>query len=436
MQDDQLRAIVRRMVERGESEDAIAEVVRNYDAMQSQPPPSAPSQPSKAQSVTSALPAIGGFAGSLLGGSRMSPVGMALAGVGGAAGEAYRQVADSVRGDFSDVPETILGRLQRIGTEGAKQAGMEGAGRVVTRAVAPVAKTLYGLALRPSRALMRDAGGGKLLAGARRIVNQGFDDAVMPSGIGTSRAGALVTESTNEATDIAAKSTTPIHLDRVLQKAEDDQVRRMAGEMRTAGVAPNAGNARKQIAAVVKAHTKRGPTPSGPADVVQGPQGFSVAREAAPDDLATVTPSELLSIRRGSEDVAGPVFKAAKLPGGAGRVAPGSEASVARSISGAAKETLDDVLGESFRHVNRRTQARRAVQQAVEEAAARPNMLTNLLAGGAGVASSGGDPMEAARNGLLLRMLFSPSAMGATALAVGKAPYANLFRAADVASQE
>lgn len=33
-QDDQLKAIVSRMVSRGESEDAIAEVVRNYDAMQ------------------------------------------------------------------------------------------------------------------------------------------------------------------------------------------------------------------------------------------------------------------------------------------------------------------------------------------------------------------------------------------------------------------
>lgn len=407
-QDPQLRAIVSRMVERGESEEAIAEVIRNYDA---QAQPHSESQPSTAERVTSALPMAGGFVGSLLGGSKVSPIGMALAGVGGATGEAFRQVADSVRGDFSDVPETILGRLQRIGTEGAKQAGFEGAGRVVGRVVQPVAKTLYGLALRPSRALMRDAGGGKLVTGMRRIVNQGFDDTVMPSGMGTSRAGALVKASSNEATEIAARNQTPIRVDRVLKKAEGDQVRRMAGEMRTAGITPKPASMREQITNVVRDHTKDD------------------------YDFATVTPSELLNIRRGSEDVAAPVFKAAKLPGGAGRVAPGSEASVAKSIAGASKETLDDVLGAPFQAVNRRTQSRAAVRQAVEEAAARPNMLTNLLAGGAGVASSGGDPMEAARNGLLLRMLFSPSAMGATALAIGKAPYANLFRAADVVQE-
>jgi len=250
-------------------------------------------------SWTDSLPMIGGMAGSLLGGSKVSPVGMALAGVGGAAGEAFRQVADSVRGDFSDVPETIMGRLQRIGTEGVKQAGFEGAGRVVGRVVRPVAKTIYGLALRPSKALMRDAGGGKLITGMRRIVNQGFDDAVMPSGIGTSRAGNLVQASTNEATEMAARSPHRVSTHRVMQKATDDQARRSAKELANAGIAPKTDQIATQMGNLI---------------------------DANPAELSM---QQLLSIRRGAEDVAAPVFKAAKLPGGAGRVAPG------RSLGGA-----------------------------------------------------------------------------------------------------
>jgi hypothetical protein len=360
-----------------------------------------PETPASKGSWTSALPTVGGMAGSLVGGSKMSPIGMALAGVGGAAGEAFRQVADSVRGDFSNVPDTIGGRLKKIGSEGLTQAGMEGAGRVVGKVVTPVAKTLYGLALRPSKALMRDAGGGKLLAGAKRIVDQGFADNVMPSATG--RAGKLVTQSADEATAIAAKSPATVKTARIAQKATDDQAGRAAKQLQNAGITPPTDKVATQIGNLV---------------------------DSNPPDLAM---SELLEMRRGAEGVASPAFKAAKMPGGAGSVPVGSEASIARSISGAAKGTLDDMLGESFKQVNRRTQARMAVKQAVDEAAARPNMLTNLLAGGAGVASSGGDPVEAAKRALMLRVMFSPTALGGTALAIGKAPYAQLFRAAQIA---
>jgi hypothetical protein len=94
-------------------------------------------------SWTDSLPAAGAMAGSLVGGSKISPIGMALAGVGGAAGEAFRQVADSVRGDFSNVPETVGGRLKQIGAEGLKQAGIEGLGRGVSALIAKPARALY-----------------------------------------------------------------------------------------------------------------------------------------------------------------------------------------------------------------------------------------------------------------------------------------------------
>jgi hypothetical protein len=341
---------------------------------------------------------VGGMAGSLLGGSKISPVGMALAGLGGMAGEAWKQVADSLRGDFSEVPETALGRLQKIGRVGAEQAGLEGAGRFVGALAQPVAKTLYGLALRPSKALMRDAGGGKLLPGLKRILDQGYGDAVMPSALGVNKAQRLVRKSTDEATQIAAASPITVKTDRVLRRASDDQGRRMGAELATAGIAPKSDAVAEQIGRLAGANA---------------------------DDLSM---GQLLAIRRGAEDVAAPVFKAAKMPGGGGRVPPGSEASVARSIAGAARQTLDDVLGPAFQQVNARTQTRMAVKQAVDDAASRPNMLTNLLSGAVGVAGGGGDPVESVKRAMMMRALFSPSVLGGAALAVGRAPYANIFR--------
>lgn len=401
MPDQQLREVVGRMVAAGESEENIAAVIQRMSA-ESPAPAAAPSK-SWGETIGNALPTVGGMAGSMLGGSKMSPVGMALAGVGGAAGEAFKQVSDSIRGDFSDVPESVGGRLKKIGTEGLKQAGIEGGGRVVGAVVQPVAKALYGLALRPAKALASDLGGGKLLQGTKRLIDQGFSDSVMPTGMGVSRAKRLVTESANEATQIAERSPATASTARVMQKATDDQARHASKELIHAGITPKVDQVATQIGNVV---------------------------DANPTDLSM---KQLLDIRRGAEDVAAPVFKAAKLPGGPGRVASGSEASVARSISGAAKGTLDDVLGQGFRDVNARTQARMGVKQAVDDAASRPNMLTNLLAGSVGVASSQGDPMEAAKHGLLLRTLLSPTVQGATALAAGKAPYAQLFRAAQLA---
>lgn len=401
---DQLRDVVTRMVEAGESEADIAAVIQRLSTAQPDPP--APPSKSWGERATDALPTVGGMAGGLLGGSKASPIGMALAAVGGAGGEAWKQVADSIRGDFSDVPPTIAGRLKKIGAEGVTQGGLEGAGRVVGGVLQPVAKTLYGLALRPSKALMRDAGGGKLIQGLRRIVDQGYGDNVLPSGMGLGRAGRLVGESADEATQMAARSPHTAVTGRVMQRATDDQAKRSAGELMDAGITPKTDAIATQMGNLLDANPER------------------------------VSMGQLLKIRRGAEDVASPVFKAAKLPGGAGRVESGSNASVARSISGAAKQTLDDVLGQGFKDVNRRTQGRMAVKQAVDDASSRPNVLTNFVAGGAGLAASQGDLAEGAKNSLLLRLLLSPTVQGATAIGAGRAPYAQLFRALELAARD
>lgn len=67
---------------------------------------------------------------SLAGGGKGSPVGMALAGLGGAGGEAYRQVIRALEGRWDEVPPTMRRQAQAIIGEGVRQGGLEGFGRV------------------------------------------------------------------------------------------------------------------------------------------------------------------------------------------------------------------------------------------------------------------------------------------------------------------
>jgi hypothetical protein len=84
--------------------------------------------PTWTDTAIDALPTMGGMAGSIAGG-KSTPVGMALSGLGGAAGESLRQIANVARGRMESVPDTPMGQLRQIATEGAKQGGLEALGR-------------------------------------------------------------------------------------------------------------------------------------------------------------------------------------------------------------------------------------------------------------------------------------------------------------------
>lgn len=367
------------------------------------PPKAEPSQaaapPKASGGAVDALPSIVGTLFSLAGGSKALPTGVALSALGGAAGEGARQVIRSVQGDFRDVPETITGRLTKMGREAVGQAGMEGVGRGAAAAVAPVAKTLYGLAMRPAKALRQKYG-------TLNLINQGFTDRVMPTAGGTNKAGELVGASKAEATRIAEGNPNTVELGRVLQRASDDQGARMAHEAATAGIEPATAKVADQIGRVQASH---------PAQVTMG---------------------RLLELRRGADDIADPAFKAARMPGGAGRVPAGTDASVARSMANAERGTLDDVLGAPFRAANMRTKTRAGVAQMAKDAADRPNMLTNIVAGGIGAGSafgSEGGMRDAAERALLFRALLSPTLQAGAGIALpAVAKYGP--RAADVAT--
>jgi hypothetical protein len=381
----------------GTDESTMAKALRSLDGP-ADAPAAPPTAPKSGGGFVDALPSIAGTAFSLAGGSKVLPTGMALSALGGAAGESARQVIRSFQGQHDQVPDTISGRLRMIGGEAVGQGGMEGIGRGLMGAVAPVAKTLYGVAMRPAKALRQKYGTWDLL-------KQGFEDAVMPTAGGEARAGRLMGESRDAATKIAADSPQTFDLQRVLQKATDEQGTRMGVELKTAGIRPKIDAASEQIGNVLESN---------------GP---------------TVSAAQLLELRRGADAVADPAFKAAKLPGGAGRVPPGTEASVAKSMAGAERQTLDDALGSKWKATNATTRQRAGVQQMAKDASDRPNMLTNILAGGVGAGSAfgDGDLGEAAKTAVLFRALMSPSLQAGTALALPKvAKYGP--RVADVAT--
>lgn len=106
------------------------------------------------------LPNVGGLVGSLLGGTKSTPLGVFTASVGGMAGETLRQALSAMLGEWERVPADMQGRLAQVIVEGVKQGGMEGIGRGV---VGPILQTggrvLYRSALKPSVAVRKEYGG-------------------------------------------------------------------------------------------------------------------------------------------------------------------------------------------------------------------------------------------------------------------------------------
>lgn len=367
-----------------------------YADLAAKPPEAA--KPPHGGGVVDALPSIAGTVFSLAGGSKALPTGAAMAALGGAAGEGARQVIRSVQGQWDQVPDSLMGQIKAMGGAGASQATLEGVGRGVGALVAPVAKAAYGLALRPAKTLQKEYG-------LVKMVNQGFADKVLPNAMGEARAGTLMKASRDEATKIAGAKQTPIKMSSVLQRASDDQTGRAAKELQTAGVTPPIDKIATQIGNVAAAN---------------------------PD---MVTPAQLLALRRGADEVADPAFRAARMPGGAGRVPVGTDASVAKSMANSERKTLEDVLGEKFKQANATTRARAGVQMAAKDATMRPNMLTNLLAGGIGATAfgTGGDVGDAIQRALVFRTLFSPTALASGAIALPAAAKYGV-RAADMAT--
>lgn len=97
------------------------------------------------KSILDEVPELaGGMAGGILAATKASPVGVLASGLGGAAGEAAKQLYQQAIGS-PNAPQTGTEAAKRIGISGATQAVGEGAGRLIgaglSKIVAPFAKT-------------------------------------------------------------------------------------------------------------------------------------------------------------------------------------------------------------------------------------------------------------------------------------------------------
>lgn len=102
------------------------------------------------------LPTVMGGAMSLAGGGRSTPVGMLLAGIGGAGGEGYRQAINALQGDWDQVPPDLRSQAQAIVQEFATQGGTEGIGRAFGPLLKFFGRAMYGTALKAPKAVHQE----------------------------------------------------------------------------------------------------------------------------------------------------------------------------------------------------------------------------------------------------------------------------------------
>ncbi|MDP3703683.1 MAG: hypothetical protein Q8R78_04790 [Candidatus Omnitrophota bacterium] len=102
------------------------------------------------------LPAALSTAGSLVGGSRKTIPGMALAGLGAAGGEGMRQTVRSLQGRPEQVPDTAGGQVARMAEAGAVGAGVEGGGRGIVAGLGRFAPAAMDAALGAQKVVRRN----------------------------------------------------------------------------------------------------------------------------------------------------------------------------------------------------------------------------------------------------------------------------------------
>ncbi len=129
--------------------------------------PEAEKQPEKAErgwgdTIKDALPTIGGTIGGLAGGTRVTPAGTALAGMGGAVGQGVSELIDAVRNPIRKVDGPIDALKQAnapliaMARAGAEQAGLQYVGGKIGNWLSSGAGRLYQGLAKPAKALRAD----------------------------------------------------------------------------------------------------------------------------------------------------------------------------------------------------------------------------------------------------------------------------------------
>lgn len=358
------------------------------------PKPVASHEPQTASSLTqgaiNALPNIGGLIGSLAGG-------IPGAALGGAAGEGYRQLAqhatelpgavvDVARGLLNHPAETLKGGAAGMG-QGAVDAGVAGAiqgalDAAGTYLVQPVAKGVYGLALRPLKAL-RDK------YGLKALIDAGFEGGILPTKGGAAKAMAQMAES------------------KVAQRGMAEAYDQAGG----AALRPITAAKTGLTPLVQQANAAQAATGTG-ADAAK--TIISKAKSVIGTHPEGMSALQMLESKQAADAIADPAFAAARRTGGF--VPPGSEAAIAKGWSKGYRSTLNAAVGPQFARQGLTTKTLYGLARAADYAAERPEAASNIMSLVGGAASSGGDVGKGLKNALLMRALLSPRMQAGTAL--------------------
>lgn len=340
------------------------------------------------------LPTAGSFIGSLAGTIGGIPGRIAGAGVGGALGKGAELFMDEKDDSFTD-------SLKAMGTEGAKQAGLEAAGGMVGRGLKAIAPKMADVALSPIESLAR-----KYPNIGKTYVREGKLFSRIRGGVGAvgkkssaTQAATLRTES-RKSGDAMLEAADAAGAPKIQTRRTLSELRPIMREAAT-DVRTGKADARPEMVARVKAYTTRTPDASL---------------------------SEANVLRRRLDDTADKAFTAAR----SGQAVNTSEATVDKALAGGLRRRIKEGAAaagqKNYAATTERTRDLAGLTKALDKAATRKHLLTRTLGistgvagSAAGAAGSGGDPGATIGGGLgtlgATYMLTNPRNLGRMALA-------------------
>jgi hypothetical protein len=334
----------------------------------------------------------GAVAAPLTGGASLLPA-MAAAGLGGAGGAGLGMIYNALFGE-QDSPTTAPGVIKRMGGEGVAQAGVQGGGQLVSKALKAIGTQAYRGALRPSAAIR---------AKTPNVVEQGIEDGLMVGPRSSAvKAKGLMMQSKSNADQLRATAQAagagPVPRAE-LRKPLMEMARESQNASRLTGIGDDS-------AAIVERARKLKPS-----------YGLDEAHEAG----------RILNTR------ADAAFKAEQRGGVPRGVEANVDQALARAFSGGVKDRVPGMA-----EANQLTSNRFGLSKALNAAAERPSVLGNIMAGSTGVGTFAQtrDLDSSIGSALAVKGLFSPRSLSAAGIGLDRAsavPFAQAIRAALIA---
>jgi hypothetical protein len=370
---------------------------------------------------SSRLATLGGMAGSLMGGSRATPMGVAMAGAGGAAGQAQTELMEGARepyqaaggGGFVPRMPTLSfqpGALTRIAQAGGEQAVAEGVGRGIMGGLTRGGKSLYTRLLKPKDATVENFPNVvEDLIKDRRLITPGSRAKALAAqkATGAEKGGILARADATGRT--VPRETLRSGLDEVLTKA-------MASSEQPAA----------DLGALAKLEKKLLP------------------------DEAELLPSRADAIKSQLQSKAARGYRQTKMGTRVNDLPMEARMAMAGKAKGGVEEVAEGILspsGKSLRDVNARYASLKGQTKALRDATKREGSthvigMRDLIGAGTGGALGylGDDTGTGAATGVgISRLLTTPRSGSAVAIGLnelGRIPYSQLLRMLEQALQE